>query len=99
MKYTKLGKTGITVSKICLGTMTFGYTIDEKKSNALIQRALELGINFFDTANVYGRGRSEEILGTAIKTNWKAPSSDFKPITSISTTHTAMMRVFQPRIS
>lgn len=67
MKYTKLGKTGITVSKICLGTMTFGYTIDEKKSNALIQRALELGINFFDTANVYGRGRSEEILGTAIK--------------------------------
>jgi diketogulonate reductase-like aldo/keto reductase len=67
MKFTKLGKTGIEVSKICLGTMTFGYTVDEKGSNVLIQRALELGINFFDTANVYGRGRSEEILGTAIK--------------------------------
>lgn len=67
MKYTKLGKLGITVSKICLGTMTFGYTVDEKVSNALIQRALELGINFFDTANIYSRGRTEEILGTAIK--------------------------------
>lgn len=67
MKYTKLGKTGISVSKICLGTMTFGYTVDEKESTVLIQRALELGINFFDTANIYGRGRSEEILGAAIK--------------------------------
>lgn len=67
MNYTKLGKTGINVSKICLGTMTFGYTIDEKESHVLIQRALELGINFFDTANVYGRGRSEKILGAAIK--------------------------------
>ena len=67
MKFTKLGKTGINVSKICLGTMTFGYTVDEKESNGLIQRALELGINFFDTANVYARGRSEEILGAAIK--------------------------------
>ena len=67
MKYTKLGKTGINVSKICLGTMTFGYKVDEKESHVLIQRALELGINFFDTANVYGRGRSEEILGAAIK--------------------------------
>ncbi len=67
MKFTKLGKTGINVSKICLGTMTFGYTVDEKESNSLIQRALELGINFFDTANVYARGRSEEILGAAVK--------------------------------
>ena len=67
MEYTKLGKTGIRVSRICLGTMTFGYTLDEKESRVLIDRALELGINFFDTANVYGRGRSEEILGAAIK--------------------------------
>ena len=67
MKYTKLGKTGITVSKICLGTMMFGYVLDEKKSKTLIDRALELGINFFDTANIYSRGRSEEILGSAIK--------------------------------
>lgn len=67
MEYTLLGKTGIRVSRICLGTMTFGYLLDEKESRSLIERALELGINFFDTANVYGRGRSEEILGAAIK--------------------------------
>jgi 1-deoxyxylulose-5-phosphate synthase len=67
MKYTKLGKTGIHVSKICLGTMTFGYTVDEKESKVLIKKALDSGINFFDTANIYGRWRSEEILGEAIK--------------------------------
>lgn len=67
MKYIKLGKMGINVSKICLGTMTFGYTLDEKESKVLIKKALDSGINFFDTANVYGRGRSEEILGEAIK--------------------------------
>ncbi len=67
MKYIKLGKTGINVSKICLGTMTFGYTLDEAQSKALIKKALDFGINFFDTANVYGCGRSEEILGAAIK--------------------------------
>ncbi len=67
MKYTKLGKTGINVSKICLGTMTFGYTVDEKESKMLIRKALEAGINFFDTANVYARGCSEIILGEALK--------------------------------
>lgn len=67
MEYTLLGKTGIKVSRLCLGTMTFGYLLDEKESRPLIERAIELGINFFDTANIYGRGRSEEILGSAIK--------------------------------
>jgi aryl-alcohol dehydrogenase (NADP+) len=67
MKYTLLGKTGIKVSRICLGTMTFGYTLKEKESRVLIDRAIELGINFFDTANVYGGGRSEEIVGAALK--------------------------------
>ncbi len=67
MKYVTLGKTGLKVSKICLGAMTFGYTNDENKSRVLIQKALEYGINFIDTANVYSRGRSEEILGNAIK--------------------------------
>jgi aryl-alcohol dehydrogenase-like predicted oxidoreductase len=67
MEYTLLGKTGIKVSRICLGTMTFGYILEEKESRALIERAIELGINFFDTANVYGGGRSEEILGAALK--------------------------------
>ncbi len=67
MKYTQPGKTGISVSKICLGTMTFGYTVGEQESKMLIQKALDSGINFFNTANFYGRGRSEEILGEAIK--------------------------------
>jgi aryl-alcohol dehydrogenase-like predicted oxidoreductase len=67
MEYTLLGRTGVKVSRICLGTMTFGYVLDEKESRLLIEKAVELGINFFDTANVYGRGRSEEILGAALK--------------------------------
>jgi 1-deoxyxylulose-5-phosphate synthase len=67
MKYVTLGKTGLKVSKICLGAMTFGYTNDENESRTLIQKALDYGINFIDTANVYSRGRSEEILGEAIK--------------------------------
>lgn len=67
MEYTLLGKTGVKVSRICLGTMTFGWLLAEKESREIIERALELGINFFDTANVYGRGRSEEILGAALR--------------------------------
>lgn len=51
MKYIKLGKTGLNVSKICLGTMTFGYMLDEKESAVLLKSALELGVNFFDTAS------------------------------------------------
>jgi len=69
MKYTKLGRSNLTVSRICLGTMHFGRIADEAESFKIMDRALELGINFFDTANVYGgpgmRGRSEEIIG-----NW-----------------------------
>ena len=67
MTYTNLGKTGMRVSRICLGTMTFGYTLDEKESRVLMDRALELGINYFDTANVYGAGRSEKIVGEAVR--------------------------------
>jgi aryl-alcohol dehydrogenase-like predicted oxidoreductase len=69
MEYTKLGRSNLTVSKICLGTMHFGPYASEEESFRIMDRALELGINFFDTANVYGgsgqRGRSEEIIG-----NW-----------------------------
>ena len=66
MKYTKLGRSNMTVSKICLGTMHFGSRASEEESLKIMDRALELGINFFDTANVYGsKGRSEEIIG-----NW-----------------------------
>jgi 1-deoxyxylulose-5-phosphate synthase len=75
MQYTKLGKTGLDVSRICLGCMTYGtpdrgahpWTLNEQASRPFIQRALELGINFFDTANSYSDGTSEEILGRAIR--------------------------------
>src|ERR671917_687914 len=75
MDYTKLGNTGMEVSRICLGCMGFGdaerwvhkWVLDEEHSRPIIQKALELGINFFDTANVYSLGRSEEILGRALK--------------------------------
>src|SRR5213595_3059139 len=75
MQYTKLGNTGMDVSRICLGCMGFGdperwihkWVLNEENSRPIIKQALELGINFFDTANVYSLGRSEEILGRALK--------------------------------
>lgn len=74
MDYTYLGNTGMEVSQICLGCMGFGrsssnkygWTLDEKESKDLIERAIELGINFFDTANTYSWGDSEEILGSVL---------------------------------
>ena len=74
MEYTKLGNTGLDVSKICLGCMSFGdpdkwihsWVLNEEESRKIIKKALDLGINFFDTANVYGLGISEEILGRAL---------------------------------
>lgn len=75
MKYTKLGRTGLDVSRICLGCMSYGvpergshlWTLPEGESRPLIRQALESGINFFDTANVYSDGTSEEIVGRALK--------------------------------
>jgi aryl-alcohol dehydrogenase-like predicted oxidoreductase len=75
MEYKKLGKTGLKVSRICLGCMSYGisergnhsWSLNEEQSRPFIQRALELGINFFDTANVYSDGTSEEIVGRALK--------------------------------
>jgi 1-deoxyxylulose-5-phosphate synthase len=75
MDYVRFGRTGLEVSRICLGCMTFGvpgrgahtWTLDEAKSVPLIRQALDLGINFFDTANVYSDGTSEEIVGRALK--------------------------------
>ncbi|MBI5878018.1 MAG: aldo/keto reductase [Chloroflexi bacterium] len=67
MEYTRLGRTGLKVSRLCLGCMTFGREIDEPASIPIIQRALDEGVNFFDTANVYGNGASEEITGRALK--------------------------------
>lgn len=73
MDYQRLGKSGLKVSRICLGTMTYGsskwrdWVLEEEDSRPFIQRALELGINFFDTADVYSLGVSEEIVGRALK--------------------------------
>lgn len=75
MEYVKLGKTGLDVSRICLGCMSYGvsdrgahsWTLDEESSRAFIKEALNLGINFFDTANVYSDGTSEEFVGRALK--------------------------------
>lgn len=67
MEYKILGKTGMRVSRICLGTMTFGWLVEEKEALVIIKRALDLGINFFDTANIYAGGQTEEILGAALK--------------------------------
>jgi aryl-alcohol dehydrogenase-like predicted oxidoreductase len=72
MEYTTLGDTGMTVSRICLGCMSFGssdwreWVLDEEAGLELIERAIDLGINFFDSANMYSRGESERILGEAL---------------------------------
>jgi aryl-alcohol dehydrogenase (NADP+) len=73
MDYVNLGATGLKVSRICLGTMTYGsskwrpWVLDEEASRPLIKRSLEAGINFFDTADMYSLGASEEVLGRALK--------------------------------
>ncbi|GGT39181.1 aldo/keto reductase [Streptomyces althioticus] len=75
MQYVKLGSTGLEVSRVCLGCMTYGgpgrgnheWTLDEEASRPLIRQALEAGITFFDTANVYSDGTSEEIVGRALR--------------------------------
>ena len=74
MEYTKLGNTDIEISKLCVGCMSFGkagtmhdWTLDETGTEAAVRHALDLGINFFDTANVYSDGTSEEYLGRALK--------------------------------
>ncbi|MEC0134142.1 MULTISPECIES: aldo/keto reductase [Paenibacillus] len=75
MEYIKFGNTGMDVSRICLGCMSFGdvqpeghqWVLNEENSRPIIKRALDLGINFFDTANIYASGTSEEIIGRALK--------------------------------
>ncbi|WP_423751426.1 aldo/keto reductase [Salinirarus marinus] len=73
MEYTTLGDTGLEVSRICLGCMSFGssdwreWVLDEEEGLELVDRAVELGINFFDTANMYSKGESERVLGKALE--------------------------------
>jgi len=72
MEYTTLGSTGVEVSRLCLGCMSFGtsewrdWVLDEEESRGVIERAIDLGINFFDTANMYSMGESERVLGTVL---------------------------------
>ena len=72
MEYTTLGSTGLNVSRICLGCMSFGskdwreWVLEDEEGKELVERAIDLGINFFDTANMYSRGESERILGEAL---------------------------------
>ena len=87
MDYTRLGKTGLKVSRICLGCMTYGapatgalkpgrqaWALDEEGSQPFLRQALDLGINFFDTANVYSSGASEEVLGKFLKASVRRES-------------------------
>src|SRR6266581_9783149 len=73
MDYTRLGSTGLKVSRLCLGCMTYGsrkwreWVLEEEESRPFFRRALELGINFFDTADMYSLGASEKVLGRALK--------------------------------
>src|SRR6187431_1697417 len=73
MQYVNLGRSGLKVSRICLGTMTYGsskwrpWVLDEEASRPLIRQAIEAGINFFDTADMYSLGASEEVLGRALR--------------------------------
>ena len=83
MDYVNLGRTGLKVSRICLGCMTYGrppapgepkagrhaWALNEEESQPFLRQALDLGINFFDTANVYSSGASEEVLGRFLKKN------------------------------
>src|SRR5258706_8497909 len=73
MEYARLGSAGLKVSRICLGAMTYGdpawrsWVLPEEAGRPFIQRALEAGINFFDTSDMYSRGVSEEVVGRAIR--------------------------------
>ena len=67
MQYRNMGRTGLKVSEVCLGTMTFGHGTDERASEKIVDLAFNTGVNFFDTANTYGDGASEVLLGNALK--------------------------------
>ncbi len=90
MNYVKLGRTGLKVSRLCLGTMNFGHWIEEQDSYPVMSRALEHGINFFDTANVYGydkgKGRTEEVIG-----NWLAQDPSRRDKIVLATKHYSPM--------
>lgn len=67
MEYRRMGRTGLKVSEICLGTMTFGHGTDQAEANRIVDLAFDAGVNFFDTADSYRNGQSEILLGQALK--------------------------------
>src|SRR6187551_220102 len=71
MEYRSLGRTGVMVSPLCLGVMNFGKQTPEDESIRIVDAAIDRGINFIDTANVYNAGESERVLGKALKKNGK----------------------------
>ena len=71
MKYRTFNNTGLTVSEIGIGANRFGHNVNQKEVNNILSACLDYGINFIDTANVYGYGRSEEVVGKALKSNGK----------------------------
>ena len=66
MKYRFLGRSGLRVSEVCLGTMTFGVSVDEAAAKTVVDTAIDCGVNFMDTANSYSAGESENMLGKAL---------------------------------
>src|SRR3712207_724128 len=70
MEYRSLGRSGVKVSVVGLGSNQFGTKVDQAGTERIVHGAIELGVNFIDTADVYGRGRSEEVLGTALAGRW-----------------------------
>ena len=98
MKYTKLGNTNIEVSRICVGCMSYGkpsedfhlWTLDLEESTKMIKHALDLGVNFFDTANVYSHGTSEEFLGKALKDLGVARVAEVAERLSVTMTEVAL---------
>src|SRR5262245_57013279 len=102
MQYTNLGRTGLSVSRLCLGTMNFGWQLDERDSHAILDRALDADVNFVDTANMYGSetgdGLSERIIGSwfdtpgrreriVLATKVYAPMSDWPNDGGLSARH------------
>ena len=88
MEQVRVGHTGLNVSRICLGTMTYGspkwrdWVLEEEPSRPFIKRALEAGINFFDTADIYSNGVSEEVVGQALR-DFAAKREDYVLATKV----------------
>ena len=98
MQYKKMGRTGLKISPICMGTMFFGNFTNEDVATKIMDVAFENGINFFDTANVYAGGRSEEIVGKALKSKRHSVVLATKVAQSILTYTMHITLILPPRL-